>query len=413
MFNDFLILLILLFLSAFFSGTELAFIVSNKLKIEVKARKKNIAAQSAYHFVKDNQDFFSTILIGNNIVNIAFASLATVTLTSYFGWSEYKILFVITGVSLLLGELLPKYIAREGADSLILILSVPLRLISFLFIPLNKITKQLLRLLTERKQESAENIKHLFDKEDFKILLDEGHRAGKVNKEESNLITKVFDFTEQKVYEAMRPRIEIAGIEINKSINEAIDLFVDSGYSKIIVYEENLDNIKGVILAKDLFSNPTDIKSITREIPFYPETKKSLEILNEFLNTKFSIAVVVDEFGGTAGIVTMEDIIEELFGEIKDEFDVEETICRRIAKDSYILSGKVEIDHVNEKYNLNLPIGDYETVAGFIVDRLGYIPKPNETIQIDNYNILIIRADKVRIDLVKLSLNNNDQPELS
>jgi CBS domain containing-hemolysin-like protein len=209
----------------------------------------------------------------------------------------------------------------------------------------------------------------------------------------------------------MRPRIEIAGIDIHKTIDEAVDLFIDSGYSKIIVYEENLDNIKGVILAKDLFSNPSDIKSITREVSFYPETKKSLEILNEFLNTKVSIAVVVDEFGGTAGIVTMEDIIEELFGEIKDEFDIDETICRRIAKDSYILSGKVEVDHVNEKYNLNFPEGNYETVAGFIIDKLGYIPKPNETVKIDEYTILIIRADKVRIDLVKLSLENNGQSE--
>jgi putative hemolysin len=408
MINDFLILLLLLLISAFFSGSELAFIVSNKLKIEVKARKGNIAAQSAYHFVKDNKDFFSTILIGNNVVNIAFASLATITLTNYFGWNQYKILLAVTGTMLLFGELIPKYIAREGADNLLLIFSIPLRITSILLLPFNKLTNQLLTVLTERKQKSAENITHLFDKNDFKILLEEGHRAGNVIKEESNILNRVFDFTEQKVYEAMRPRTEIAGIEINKSINEAIDLFVESGYSKIIVYEENLDNIKGIILAKDLFSNPSHIKSITREIPFYPETKKSLEILNEFLNTKMSIAAVVDEFGGTAGIVTMEDIIEELFGEIKDEYDVEEFICRKVSKDSYIVSGKVEIDHINEKYNINLPVGDYETIAGFIINKLGYIPKSNETITIDNYKFLIIRANKVRIDILKLTVKKEE-----
>lgn len=411
MLQDFLILIVLLLLSAFFSSTEIAFIVSNKLKIEVKARKKNLAAQSAYHYVKDNQDFFSTILIGNNIVNVAFASLATIIFTNYFGWSEYKILFAITIVTLFIGELIPKFIATEGADSLILIFSVPLRIISILLSPVIKITKQMLKLLSERKQESAENITHLFDKDDLMLLVDEGHRAGKVKEEESNIITRVFDFTEQKVYEAMRPRTEISGIEINSSIQDAVDLFVNSGYSKLIVYEENLDNIKGVILAKDMFSNPANIKSVTREIPFYPETKRSLEILNEFLNSNVSIAVIVDEFGGTAGIVTMEDIIEELFGEIRDEYDVEETICRKVSQDSYILSGKVEIDHLNDKYNLDFPVGDYETIAGFIIEKLGYIPKSNESVTIDNYKFLIIRADKVKIDLVKLTIKKDVQSE--
>ena len=411
MLQDFLILIVLLLLSAFFSSTEIAFIVSNKLKIEVKARKKNLAAQSAYHYVKDNQDFFSTILIGNNIVNVAFASLATIIFTNYFGWSEYKILFAITIVTLFIGELIPKFIATEGADSLILIFSVPLRIISILLSPVIKITKQMLKLLSERKQESAENITHLFDKDDLMLLVDEGHRAGKVKEEESNIITRVFDFTEQKVYEAMRPRTEISGIEINSSIQDAVDLFVNSGYSKLIVYEENLDNIKGVILAKDMFSNPANIKSVTREIPFYPETKRSLEILNEFLNSNVSIAVIVDEFGGTAGIVTMEDIIEELFGEIRDEYDVEETICQKVSQDSYILSGKVEIDHLNDKYNIDFPVGDYETIAGFIIEKLGYIPKSNESVTIDNYKFLIIRADKVKIDLVKLTIKKDVQSE--
>lgn len=411
MLQDFLILLLLLLLSAFFSGTELAFIVSNKLKIEVKARKKKLAAQAAYYFVKNDKDFFSTILLGNNVVNIAFASLATVLFSQYFVWNEYQILIAITIIALLFGELLPKFIAREGADSLILFLSVPLRLLSFLFSPITKITNKMLKYLTERKQEAAENITHLFDKEDFILLVDEGHRAGKVKDDESNILTKVFDFTEQKVYEAMRPRTEIVGIDVNKNITDAVNIFVESGFSKLIVYEENLDNIKGVVFAKDMFSNPADIRSVTRQIPFYPETKKSLEILNELLNLKISIAVVVDEFGGTAGIVTMEDIIEELFGEIKDEYDIEENICRRISKDSYMLSGKVEIDHLNDKYHLDFPVGDYETIAGFIIENLGYIPRSNESITIGNYKFLVIRANKTRIDLVKLTLQHDDKRE--
>ncbi|HCY77946.1 MAG TPA: HlyC/CorC family transporter [Ignavibacteriales bacterium] len=411
MIQDFLLLIFLLLCSAYFSGTEMAFIVSNKLKIEVKARKKNIAAQSAYHFVKDPQTFFSTILIGNNVVNIAFASISTIVLGNQFGWGEYKILFVVSVITLIVAELIPKYIAREGADSLILIFSMPLRLLSILFFPFIKLTTRISKLLTERKKDSAENLAHLFDKEDMKILVDEVQKSSNAKNDEGSFISKVFDFSEQKVYEAMRPRTEIIGISIDDSVSNAVDLFIESGYSKIMVYEKDLDNIKGFILAKDLFSNPKQIKDIIRETQFYPETKKSLEILNEFLNHNDSIAVVIDEFGGTAGIVTMEDIIEELFGDINDEYDVEEVICRKITKDSYIISGKVEIDHINDKYKLNIPIGNYETVAGFIIDNLGHIPKPNETVSIGNFYFLIIRADNVRIDLVKLTLKSDEQSE--
>jgi len=411
MIQDFILLIVLLFFSAFFSGTEMAFIVSNKLKIEVRARKKNIAAQSAFHFVKDPQSFFSTILIGNNVVNIAFASISTVVVANEFGWSDYKILFFVSVTTLIFAELIPKYIAREVADSFILIVSIPLRILSIILYPLIKITTRLSKLLTERKKDSAENLAHLFDKEDMKILVDEVHKAGNVQNEEGSFISKVFDFSEQKVYEAMRPRTEITGISINDSVLNAVDLFIESGYSKVIVYEDDLDNIKGFILAKDLFSDPKLIKDIIRETQFYPETKKSLEILNEFLTNNDSIAVVIDEFGGTAGIVTMEDIIEELFGDIKDEYDVDEAICRKISNDSYIISGKVEIDHLNDKYNLNIPVSDYETIAGFIIDNLGHIPKPNEKVSIGNFHFLIIRADHVRIDLVKLTLSTHDPSE--
>ena len=411
MIQDSIILLILILFSAFFSGTEMAFIVSNKLKIEVRARKKNIAAQSAYHFVKEPQSFYSTILIGNNIVNIAFASISTVILASEFGWSDYRILLFVSIITLLFGELIPKYIAREGADSLVLLVAIPLRIISIILYPFIKLTTHLSKMLTDRKKGSADNLAHLFDKEDMKILVDEVQKNGSTQYEESSFISKVFDFSEQKVYEAMRPRTEIIGISGSDSVSNAVDLFIESGYSKVIVYEDDLDNIKGFILAKDLFSNPKQIKDIIRETQFYPETKKSLEILNEFLTNNDSIAVVVDEFGGTAGIVTMEDIIEELFGDIKDEFDVEEVICRKISKDSYIISGKVEIDHLNDKYNLNFPIGDYETIAGFIIDNIRNIPKPNETVTIDNYVFLIIRADNVRIDLVKLTIRYDESIE--
>ena len=408
MLDELLVLIILILLSAFFSSTELAFIVSNKLKLEIKTKSNNIAASTANYFVRNSEDFFSTILISNNVINITFASLSAVYLSFHFGLSEYEILIVSSLALLFFGELIPKFIARELADSFILVVSIPLRIISYILYPFIKIISKLSNVTLKTQQKQADNIFHLFDKEDLKSLVDESHQAGKVKRHEGGFINKVFELGDQKVYEALTPRTEIVGLEINQSIDEAVETFIESGFSKLPVYDDNLDNIKGVILAKDLFTDPADIKSILRKVQFYPETKKSLEILNEFLTQKLSIAVVVDEFGGTAGIVTVEDIIEELFGEISDEYDVDENICRKISNDAYIISGKVEVDLINEKYDLKIPDGSYETIGGYIIDRVGKIPKQGETFLIDDFQILIIRADKVRIDLIKLVHRENE-----
>ncbi len=407
MLTEILLLILLLVISAYFSSTEMAYIAANKLKLEVKTRKKDLLSKNVAYYLSKPNIFFSTILLGNNIVNIAFASLSAIILSSLFQLNEIQILSVTTILLLFFGELLPKYFAHETADFFIIISSSVLRIITIILFPFVKALSFISDKLTSNiSSHKAENISHLFDKEDIKALLDEGHKAGKVLPQEKNIIEKVIDLGEQKVYEAMRPRTEIVGIEINSSIEDVHKTFIDSGFSKLIVYEENLDNIKGVILAKDLFSNPKSINEILREIKFYPETKKSIEVLNELLESKISIAVVVDEFGGTAGIVTMEDIIEELFGEIKDEYDVEEHICRRISQDTYLISGKVEIDHLNEKYKIGIPEGDYETIAGYIENRIGRIPKQGESFLIDNYDIIIVKATHTRIDLVKLIVRN-------
>ena len=402
MFDQLLILIILLLFSAFFSSTELAFIVANRLKIEIKAKSKNIAAVNAHYFMNNSQDFISSILISNNVVNIAFASLSAIYFSYHFGLSEYEVLIVSTIILLFFGELIPKYFARELADRFVLVVAVPLRIVSIILYPFVKPLSHLSNIAIKSQKQQADNIYHLFDKEDIKSLFDESHNAGKVKKQEGSFISKVFELGEQKVYEALTPRTEIVGLEINQTIDEAISTFIESGLSKLPVYEDNLDNIKGILLAKDLFTNPDSIKDILREVQFYPDTKKSLEILNEFLAQNMSIAVVVDEFGGTAGIVTVEDIIEELFGEIKDEYDVDENICRKISRDSYIISGKVEVDLINEKYHLNIPLGSYETIGGYIIEKTGKIAKQGETFLLDDFQILIIRADKVRVDLIKL-----------
>ena len=378
------------FLPQFLLPLPLPFVVSNKLKIEVRARKKNFAAKGAYSFVQNPQYFFSTILIANNIVNIAFASLSALILSVAFNLNEFSILIISTLILLIFGELLPKYFARELGDRVVLFTSIPIRILFYILYPFVKVTASLSSFLTQSSNMKAENIDFLFSKEDIEFLVKESHEAGVVNKKESAIISRVLALGEQKVYEAMRPRTEIVGVEIESTIDEAISTFIESGYSKLPVYEENLDNIRGVIFAYDIFKSPKNLQSIIREIIFVPETKRSFEMLNEFLNKQVSIAIVV--------------IIEELFGEIKDEYDVEEDICRKIASDTFLISGKVEIDYINEKYNLNIPTGDYETIAGYITSRIGRIPLQGESVTLDNFNFLIARSTNIRIDLVKLTV---------
>lgn len=409
MINDLLVLIILLVLSAFFSASEIAFILSNKIKLEIKVRKKNFAAQNALFFNLHPQNFFSTMLIGNNIANIAFASISAVLLSTLFNLDEFAILIISTIVLLFLGELIPKYLAREIADRFILISSIPLRVVSFIFYPFVKFISWISSFLTQLTPSSEIGINSLFNRETIDSLVRESHEAGIVDQKESDIISKVLNLADQRVYEAMRPRTEIVGVEINQTIDEALSIFIDSGYSKLPVYEDSVDNIKGVIYSYDIFKAPEKVQAITRKILFVPETKKSFEMLNEFLSNQITIAVVVDEFGGTAGLVTMEDIIEELFGEIRDEYDVEENICRKIAEKSFLISGKVEIDFINEKYNLKLPTGDYETIAGYIITSLGRIPIQGENVKIDYFNFLIARASNKTVEVVKLVVESDHE----
>lgn len=399
-------LVILLFLSAFFSATELAYVVSNKLAIEVKSKKGNIFAKNALFYLKNREDFFSILLIGNNIVNITFASVAAIVLYRTFELNEYQTLIISSAVLLMCGELIPKYFAREVPEFLYLTAALPIRLFGFIIFPVVKLTSNISRKITASQDEASKKYYDLFEIEDFTKLMKDGEEAGTVSEKESSMIRKVFELREQRVYESMRPRTEIVGVELDSPINDVIKTFISSGFSKLPVYEENLDNIKGVIFAYDVFSKPNSLNEILREALFVPETKKSIDMLEEFLSSGTSIAIVIDEHGGTAGLVTVEDIIEELFGEIKDEYDVDEVIYKKISDTEFIFSGKAEIDQINEKFGINLSIGDYETISGFISEKLGRIPEKGESFTIDSFFISVLKASKTKIDLIKLKVIN-------
>jgi CBS domain containing-hemolysin-like protein len=401
--SELVLLLILVILSGFFSSSELAYVVANKIKIELRARKNFLDAKNAQYFMEHPQLFYSTILISNNIVNIAFASLSTIFLYKVFQFGDITILIISSTAILIFGELIPKFVARELPDRLIMTVALPLRGIAFILYPLVYVTSSISTFISRSANLNEENYAFLFGKDDLQHLITESTDMGVIDEIESDIISKVLDMGEQKIYAAMTPRTDVVGIEVKSTVGEAIKIFVESGYSKIPVYEDSLDNIKGFIHAYDMFKKPEDLHKVIRPINFVPDTKKSLEMLNEFLEKQVSIAIVVDEFGGTAGIVTVEDIIEEMFGEIRDEYDAEEEVCRKIDEHTYIISGKVEIDYINEQFELDMPLGDYETIAGLITSKIGRIPERGKTYIIDDkFKALIIRADIRRIELIKL-----------
>lgn len=399
---ELLSLIFLLLLSGFFSSSEMAFIVSNKLKIELRARKNILSAKIISYFSENQPAFFSTILISNNIVNISFASLATIFLVEIFNLNDFEILLVSTTLLLLFGEIVPKYIAREHPDIIILISAIPLRVISLVLTPFVKLISKIWRLIENTTSIKEDKINQLFDREDLQTLLSEGSSSGKIPESEYDIVAKVIDLGEQKVNEVFTPRTDIVGLEINASVEDALSVFVNSGYSKLPLYEENLDNIKGFIHSMDMFCKPKTLEEIRRDIPFVPQTKKSLELMNELIDQRQSIAIVVDEFGGTAGVVTIEDIIEEMLGEIRDEHDPDEDVCNKIDDSTFIISAKIEIDYLNEEFGLQIPEGEYETIAGYITSFTGSIPSSRERIEIDKFEFEILRSSKQRIDLVKL-----------
>ncbi|HEX2960463.1 MAG TPA: CNNM domain-containing protein [Ignavibacteriales bacterium] len=258
------VLILLIVLSAFFSSAEFAFVVANKIKFEIKARKNNLAGKTALYFFNSSQMFFSTILIGNNIVNITFASVITLFLGYYFHLSDLGILFISTSVLLFFGELLPKYLAREMADRVLMVTIVPVRAVSFILYPVVRLTSLVSKFFSRGENLREESINMLFSREEIQMLVKESQEAGLVNESETDILTRIIELGDQRVYEVMRPRTDIVGVEISSTLDEVLQVFIDSGYSKIPVYEENLDNIKGVVLAYDLFKNPQNLAAVMR-----------------------------------------------------------------------------------------------------------------------------------------------------
>lgn len=403
-----LIFLGTLILSALFSASEISFVLANRLKIEVRARRAEPGAKTALSFIRQPERYFSTLLVGNNIANVACSSVATVLFGMIFGWDEPTILLVVSALLLLFGEIVPKTLARDMADFLVVLFAVFMQTVRMCLYPLVWLSEKSSGFLLRLFRVQPGEVRHFFSRSDINQLIREGSERGVVDTQDGTMIVKAISLADQPIKEVMIPRTEIVAVDQSASIQEVIHVFRRSGFSRLPVYKETLDNIMGVVHAHDLFHRPRSLKTILREVLFVPQTKKSADLLREFRQRGITIAIVVDEYGGTAGLVTTEDLIEELVGEIHDEYDVEEIVCEKVNDSTYILSGRVEIDFLNERYRLNIPSGDYETIAGYVMHVAGRIPREGESITTNSFSITISRATKNKIQLVQLEVKRRE-----
>ncbi len=412
------LILLMLGLSAFFSGSEIAFVTANRLRVEVFARRGGRAAPIVQRFLQNPSDLLTTTLVGNNLALVVYSTLMAFylepPLRHFFEQSlspataEVLVLatqtIVASAIVLLFGEIVPKTIMREFANRAVFLMAVPLRITYALLLPLIKLAGWAATALIRLFGADADTFTQ-FMRRDFELMIEESKQSGELDldEEESELLSNVFALSTIRVKESMVPRTEIVAVEEHTTLEALRQRFIESGHSKLPVYRENIDNIVGIAFAYDLFDEPESLAEMMRPAYFVPETKLSKDLLREFLATNTSIAIVIDEYGGTAGLVTIEDLLEELFGDIQDEFDTEDEILRQVSDDTYLVSGRVEIDALEDRFGIRLSDGDYETVAGYLLEHTGSIPKPNDEFEFDGYRFTVVQATANRIDLVRIT----------
>lgn len=414
--NNFTAVLITLFFSAFFSGMEIAFVSSNKLRFELDKKQRSITSSILTIFYKHPQQYISTMLVGNNISLVIYGLLMAKILSPLLQilGSQFLITFtqtiVATALVLVTGEFLPKSIFRVNPNFWLSIFSPLLLFFYIILYPITLLATSLsfgiMRLMGIKINPLANE--NAFSRVDLNYLVHESFENTEHKQDVDNEV-KIFqnalDFSKVKLRDCLVPRTEIVALDYNVDLETLKQTFIETGFSKIPIYKENIDNIIGYIHSSEMFQHQNDWREHINQIPIVPENMAAQKLMKIFLKEKKSIAVVVDEFGGTAGIVTLEDIMEEIFGEIEDEHDTHDYVAEKVGEDEYVFSGRLEVKEINEKFHLNLRESDaYDTIAGFILYHHQHFPKLNESIQIDNYTFKCIKITNNRIELVKMKL---------
>jgi len=406
--------------SAFFSGVEMAFVSSNKLYFELKAKQNILSAKIIANFNQSPSQFIGTMLIGNTLSLVAYGIfmeefLHHLILTNFPFFTNEIVARLIasiiaTIIILTTSEFTPKSIFLINPDAILEFLAIPIWVINTLMFPLVWLTVGLSKwFITRVLRLSYSEEKPAFGLTDLNHYLQNLNR--KISTEEENEVdTKIFhnalEFKQVKVRDCMIPRTEITAIEIEEGIEGLKNVFIESGHSKVLVYKETLEEVVGYCHSLALFKKPKDIQSILTSIPIVPEAMPANDLMLKFSKERKSLAIVVDEFGSTSGLVSMEDVMEQIFGEIQDEFDdTEDWIEKRLDEHTFILSGRHEIDYLNEKYDWNLPEGDYETLGGMLIHLYEDIPAVNEVITLAAFQFQIMTVTDARIDTIKVIIS--------
>ena len=411
-------LVVAMLFSAFFSGMEIAFVSSNRLLAEMDREKNGFSQKAISLFYQHPNNFFSTMLVGNNIAlviyGILFARIFDATLFASLsdGMRVTADTLLSTVVVLFTGEFLPKTIFKNNPNTMLTVFAVPAWICYVVLYPISRfatlIAKGMLRIFGIRMSKNDEE--HEFTKVDLDYLvqssIDNANNEDEIG-EEVKIFQNALEFSETKIRDCMVPRTEIDAVEDTATIEQLKQVFIESGHSKILVYHEDIDHIIGYIHSSDMFTAPSSgvCADLVREISYVPETMLASKLMKILMQTKRSLAVVVDEFGGTAGLISLEDIMEEITGEIEDEHDNTNLVAKQLSDHEYMLSARLEIEKVNEMFNLNLPESDeYMTLGGLILHEYQSFPKLNEIIKIGTYEFKIVKNTATKIELVRLNI---------
>jgi len=409
-------LLVSMLFSAFFSGMEIAFVSSNRLRAEMDREKNRFSQRIIKTFYQHPNNFVSTMLVGNNIslviYGILFAKLFDSTLFEPLsdGVRVTCDTLLSTLVVLFTGEFLPKSIFKNNPNTLLTVFAVPAWICYVVLYPISRfatlLSKGLLRLVGIRMKSAGEEKE--FTKVDLDYLvqdsIDNADNEDEIE-EEVKIFQNALDFSETKIRDCMVPRTEIDAVEDTSTIEQLKQVFIESGHSKILVFHDDIDHVIGYVHSSDLFHNPSDLAGIIREISFVPETMLASKLMTQLMQQKRSLAVVVDEFGGTSGLVSLEDIMEEITGEIEDEHDNTNHVAKKLNDHEYMLSARLEITKINEMFDLDLPESDeYMTLGGLILHEYQSFPKLNEVVKIDRYEFKIVKNTATKIELVRLNI---------
>ena len=409
---NWIIIVLALALSAFFSGMEIAFVTSNKLKLEIATKKDGFNSKVLALITKDSSQYISTMLVGNNLVNVIYGIFLAKVLAAPLAPLGNGMLILLlqtviaTVIVLFVAEFLPKTLFRILSDSALKTFAVPVAFFYFLFYPIVVISVWIARLITRifgvRIDDHQKN--NMFSKVDIEDIIDNStdFSLSAKSAQELKIFQNAMDFSSIKLRECIIPRNKILAVQVNDSVEDVRKMFVETGHSNLLVYKENVDDIIGYVNIKDIFKNPQKIRNIMRQILVVPETMSAKKLFGRLITTNRSIAVVVDEFGSTCGIVTVEDILEEIFGEFEDEHDLHELSVVVNKDGNYVMSGLEDVETFNEEYGYSLTESDeYETIAGYIMYFSGNFPKTGEIVTIvDNdvsyrFRILEIKGTKI------------------